>query len=83
MSLSAKYDEFISAFLPPDEPAVQQRRQLRIAFFAGCASALREITEIPDDPTPDKAPPRHKLITNLQAAYAEVSAETYGSVLKQ
>jgi hypothetical protein len=82
LTISTQFDEFIEAFLPPNAPDIQ-RRQLRIAFFAGAASAVRQITEIPCDPTPEKAPPRHKLIENIQATFAETMSEALDAKFKQ
>lgn len=39
MTIGALFNEFISAYLPPNAPEAQ-RKQLEMAFFAGASSAL-------------------------------------------
>lgn len=82
MTIASQFDNFITQFLPPEAPEIQ-RRQLRNAFFAGAAASVREITEIPNDPTPEKAPPRHKLVENIQRIVAETMNEAMEAKFRQ
>lgn len=82
MSIASQFDTFIAGFLSPEAPDIQ-KRQLRIAFIAGAASSVREITDIPDDPTPDKAPTRAKLVENIQRVFAETMGEAMSGKFKQ
>lgn len=76
------FDEWLAIFLPANAPDIQ-KRQLRAAWFASAAFATRLITEVPDDPTPEKAPPRHKLIENIQRIFAETMNEAMDAKFKQ
>jgi hypothetical protein len=77
--ISALWDQFEAGFLPP-EAGDTQRRQLRIAFFAGAAAALSTIASTPD---PKKEPTRNQLFANMDEVQRELLAETMDAKFKQ
>jgi hypothetical protein len=68
MPLENLWTEFSVQFLPDNAPDMQ-RRQLRIAFFAGAASALQIIGT-----TLHSEPRRNELLDNMTALQMELGA---------